>query len=282
MADASSTKSVPLEAASPFEMRTDLGKDMPEPDVRAALHSGDIGFLHSFTTGSCVDGPGVRLVAWTTSCMFRCQYCHNPDTWTLSNGIPITIAHATDELQKYATGLDTMGGGLTISGGEPLMQHRFVSRLFAEARKLDIHTCLQTNGFYGTKFSNEDLENVDLVIVDMKALSSAQHHRVTGVENNNPVIEFCVRLAVLKKPMWLRYVVVPGLTVVEDEMKQMAHFAAALGVIEKVEILPFHQMGRYKWERLGIPYQLEDTEPPSQETVDRVVNIFRAAGLRAE
>src|SRR6478736_9391703 len=133
-----------LEARSPYELRLDKGRHVPDPDVRAGIASGDLGFLHSFTTGSAVDGPGIRLVAWTTLCMFRCKYCHNPDTWTLSNGMPVTIARATEELRKYANGLKAMGGGFTLSGGEPLMQARFAVKLFAAAKKLGIHTAIET------------------------------------------------------------------------------------------------------------------------------------------
>ena len=117
-----------------------LGEDVPEIDVRTALKTGDLGFLHSFTTGSAVDGPGIRLVAWTTSCMFRCQYCHNPDTWTLRNGIPVTLDLAIDEVRKYANGLMAMNGGFTLSGGEPLMQDRFAARLFAAVKAMGVHT----------------------------------------------------------------------------------------------------------------------------------------------
>src|SRR6478735_10011425 len=127
-----------LEASSPYEMRVHLGEDVPDMDVRSALKSGDMGFLHSFTTGSAVDGPGIRMVAWTTACMFRCRYCHNPDTWTLSNGIPVTLEQAIEEVRKYAYGLKQMHGGFTLSGGEPLMQHRFATRLFAAIRKMGL------------------------------------------------------------------------------------------------------------------------------------------------
>src|SRR6185503_10446478 len=115
----------PLAAKSPYELRVSLGANVPETDVRTALATGDMGFVHSFTTGSAVDGPGVRVVVWTSGCMWRCQYCHNPDTWTMTNGIPVTVARAAEELRKYRSGLQIMSGGLTISGGEPLMQHRF-------------------------------------------------------------------------------------------------------------------------------------------------------------
>src|SRR6476646_7508541 len=123
----------PLEATSPYELRVNLGKGVSDSDVRSALASGDMGFLHSYTTGSAVDGPGIRLVAWTASCMFRCKFCHNPDTWTLTNGLPVTIERATEVLSKYANGLKVMRGGFTLSGGEPFMQDRFAVRILAAA-----------------------------------------------------------------------------------------------------------------------------------------------------
>jgi pyruvate formate lyase activating enzyme len=277
---ASAPQNVSLEAKSPFEMRIEQGAHVPETDVRSALRTGDLGFLHSFTTGSAVDGPGIRLVAWTTSCMFRCQYCHNPDTWTLSNGIPVPLERAVAEVRKYANGLKAMHGGLTLSGGEPLMQARFASRLFGAIKQMGVHTAIETNGFYGEKLSDEELANIDLVILDMKAFTPAQHKRVTGMENG-AVLDFCRRLAALKRPMWLRYVLVPGLTDDGAEMAQVARFGASLGVVERAEILPFHQMGRYKWERLNLDYKLEDTAPPSGEDVVRAISIFTAAGLNA-
>src|SRR5688572_11628434 len=124
------SQDTPLEAKIPFDPRVHLSRDLPESDVRSALATGDMGCLHSFTTGSTVDGPGVRVVGWTTGCMFRCLYCHNPDTWTMSNGIPVTVTRAAEELRKYRYGLKVMSGGFTLSGGEPLMQHRFASKLF--------------------------------------------------------------------------------------------------------------------------------------------------------
>ncbi len=279
--DKNTAEHVSLEAASPFEMRVGLSKDVPETDLHAAIASGDVGYLHSFTTGSAVDGPGIRLVAWTTLCMFRCRYCHNPDTWTLSNGMPVSIAHATDELRKYAGGLKAMHGGFTLSGGEPLMQARFAARLFRAAKDLGIHTAMESNGFYGERLSDAELHDIDLVILDMKAFTPEQHKKVTANIENKTVKEFCGRLARLKHPMWLRYVLVPGLTDVPEEMEQIAQFAASLGVVERVEVLPFHQMGRYKWEKLGISYSLANTEPPSVDTVARAVGIFKSAGLAA-
>jgi pyruvate formate lyase activating enzyme len=275
------TEQVNLEAKSPYEMRVHLGEDVPETDVRSALKTGDMGFLHSYTTGSAVDGPGIRLVAWTTACMFRCRYCHNPDTWTLSNGIPVTLERAIDGVRKYANGLKLMHGGFTLSGGEPLMQDRFAVRLLAAVKDMGVHTAIETNGYFGDHLSDEELKLIDLVILDMKAFTPEQHERVTGIKDNEEVLAFARRLAELKRPMWLRYVLVPGLTDVTEEMEQMAQFAATLGVVERVEILPFHQLGKYKWERLGLDYRLADTQMPSGELIAHAIGIFQQAGLNA-
>lgn len=274
------TQQTPLEAKSPFELRVNLGKDVPETDVRSALASGDMGFLHSFTTGSTVDGPGVRLVAWTAGCMWRCVYCHNPDTWTMSNGMPVTIHRAAEELRKYRHGLKVMSGGFTLSGGEPLMQHRFAAKLFAAAKGMDIHTALDTNGFYGDKLSDAELETIDLVLLDIKTWDPARHRHLTGMDVA-PTLDFARRLAARRRPIWLRYVLVPGVTEDPADIEQLASFAAGLGNVSRVDVLPFHQMGRYKWKSLGLQYTLEDVEPPTNELVERTVAIYRSKGLVA-
>lgn len=275
------TEETPLEAKSPFEMRVHLGDDVPDTDVRSALKSGDLGFFHSFTTGSAVDGPGIRLVAWTTACMFRCQYCHNPDTWTLRNGIPVTLERAIEGVRKYANGLKMMHGGFTLSGGEPLMQARFAARLFRAVKGMGVHTAIETNGYFGDHLSDEELRDIDLVILDMKAFTPQQHERVTGLKDNEEVLTFARRLARLGRPMWIRYVLVPGLTDDAEEMKAVAEFGASLGVVERVEVLPFHQLGQYKWERLGLGYKLAETSPPTQDCLAKAISIFRDAGLAA-
>ena len=280
MPEPGTVAAVPLHASSPYELRVDLGRDVPETDVRAALRTGDMGFLHSFTTGSTVDGPGVRVVAWTSGCMWRCLYCHNPDTWTMSNGIPVSVPRAVEELRKYQHGLKTMGGGFTLSGGEALMQHRFAVKLLTAAHDMGIHTALDTNGYYGDKVSDAELEAISLVLLDFKAWDPARHKRLTGMEVG-PTKEFAQRLAARRRPVWLRYVLVPGLSDDPEDIKQIAAFAAGLGNVERVDVLPFHQMGRFKWERLGLKYSLEDTGSPSAELVANTVAIYRAEGLRA-
>src|SRR5262245_19229502 len=194
-----SAESTPIEAKSPYDLRVNLGKNVSETDVRTALKTGDMGFLHSFTTGSTVDGPGVRVVAWTSGCMWRCLFCHNPDTWTMSNGIPVTINRAADELRKYRQVLKVMSGGLTLSGGEPLMQDRFVVKLFAAAREMGIHTALNSNGYYGDRLSDDDLETVSLVITDIKSWDPERHKKLTGMDIG-PTLAFAKRLAARKLP----------------------------------------------------------------------------------
>jgi pyruvate formate lyase activating enzyme len=280
MSETQSLQTVPLKAKSPFELRVNLGRDVPEADVRTALRTGDMGFLHSFTTGSTVDGPGVRVVAWTTGCQYRCLYCHNPDTWNLSNGIPVTLAQATDELRKYRSGLKIMSGGFTLSGGEPLMQDRFAVNLFAAAQALGIHTALDTNGSLGDRLTDAELEKIDLVLLDIKTWNEERHRQLTGMEVG-PVLDFARRLAARKKPVWLRYVLVPGWTDEAEDIAQLARFTAGLGNVERVDVLPFHQMGRFKWQELKLNYTLEDVAPPAVETVERACTQFRAEGLKA-
>jgi pyruvate formate lyase activating enzyme len=270
---------VPL-IASPFDLRVSLGEQVSEPEIKAAVESGDCGFVHSFTTGSAVDGPGMRVVAWLTACQFRCVYCHNPDTWKLTNGIPVTLARAVEVVRQYRHDLATMRGGLTISGGEPLMQHRFVLRLFAAAKQSGIHTALDTNGALGDRLSDADLPSIDLVLLDLKARTPELHRRLTGMDNE-PTLNFARRLAAQRRPIWVRFVLVPGWTDDMAEVEHIAEFAAELGNVERVDVLPFHQMGRFKWEKLAMDYQLRDTKPPARAVTDEAIARFRAKGLKA-
>src|SRR5215203_2686379 len=277
MPETQTAQQVPLQAKDPFQLRVGLGRNVPESDVRSALASGEMGFLHSFTTGSTVDGPGVRIVAWTSGCQFRCLYCHNPDTWNMMNGIPVTIDQAVEELRKYRHGLKIMSGGLTVSGGEPLMQHRFVLKLFSAAQGMGIHTALDTNGFLGERLADNDLKTISLVLLDIKAWNRELHRRLTGMDLD-PVLTFARRLADLGRPIWLRYVLVPGLTDNLSDIADIARFAAELRVVERVDVLPFHQMGRFKWETLGLKYDLQGTDPPTPDCIERACRQFRQVG----
>ena len=198
----------------------------------------------------------------------------------MSNGIPVTLARATEELRKYRHGLRAMNGGFTLSGGEALMQDRFAVKLFAAARGMGIHTALDTNGYYGERLSDAELEVVDLVLLDLKGWDPERHRTLTGMEVA-PTLAFARRLAGLGKPVWVRFVLVPGLTDDPDDVRQIAAFAAALGNVKRVDILPFHQMGRFKWQALGLDYKLGEVQPPSPDAVERARSAFRAVGLTA-
>ena len=269
----------PLEAQSPFELRVNLGNAVPESAVKSALRTGDIGFLHSFTTGSTVDGPGVRLVAWMAGCNWRCLYCHNPDTWSMINGMPVAIDRAVEEVAKYRHGLKVMSGGITLSGGEPLMQDRFIARLLTAAKAMGVHTAIETNGHLGGRLTDEEIEQIDLVLLGLKT-SPARHLDLTG-KGVGRTLNFARRLSRLGRKIWVRFVLVPGLTDDRNTIDEIAQSAAEIATVERVEVLPFHQMGRYKWKTLGIDYRLNDTKPPTAEILRRTCEQFRAVGLKA-
>jgi pyruvate formate lyase activating enzyme len=270
----------PLEGKNPFEIRLNQSFGVPEAAVKKALDSGDIGFMHSFTTGSTVDGPGVRVVGWTAGCQWRCRYCHNPDTWNMMNGMAVTLEGAAEELRKYRHGLKIMSGGFTLSGGEPLMQDRFAVKLLTAAQAMGIHTALETNGFLGSRLSDEELEKIDLVLLGIKTWGSEKHRHLTG-KDIEPTLEFARRLANHRRPIWVRFVLVPGLTDDAEDLKQMAQFIASLGVVERVEVLPFHQLGRFKWRAMGLDYTLENTTAPTPDLIEMACGVFRAEGLKA-
>jgi len=274
------TTAKPLEGKNPFEIRLNQSFGVPESAVKKALDTGDIGFLHSFTTGSTVDGPGVRVVGWTAGCQWRCLYCHNPDTWNMMNGMAVTLEGAAEELRKYRHGLKTMSGGFTLSGGEPLMQDRFAVKLLTAAQAMGIHTAVETNGFLGTRLSDEELEKIDLVLLGIKTWGLEKHRRLTG-KDIEPTLKFARRLATRRRPIWVRFVLVPGLTDDPDDLREMAQFIASLGVVERVEVLPFHQLGRFKWRALGLDYTLENTKSPPPDLIEMACGIFRAEGLKA-
>src|SRR5262249_6069529 len=170
------------------------------------------GFVHSFQTGSAVDGPGGRLVAWLAGCQFRCVYCHNPDTGKMSNGTPVRLKRPVEVVNQYPHHLKKLKGRLTTSGRAPLVQHRFVLNVFTALRKVGVHTALDTNGFLGDRLSDEDLQQVDLVMLGLKAIAPEVHKRLTS-QDNAPVHAFARRLAALKRTAWIRFVIVPGFTV---------------------------------------------------------------------
>ncbi|MDR3423696.1 MAG: pyruvate formate-lyase-activating protein [Alphaproteobacteria bacterium] len=237
------------------------------------------GYLHSVESGAAVDGPGMRFVYFMSGCMFRCQYCHNPDTWKIGGGRKVTLDEALDELRPYRKFLK-FAGGVTISGGEPLVQARFVGELLRRIKKdFDLHTALDTQGFLHASVDDAWFDAVDLVLLDIKHSDPEKYLKLTG-QALQPTLDFAQRLARLQKKIGLRYVLVPGLTDDDDDILRLADFLAGLGpVLERVDVLPFHQLGAFKWKELGHDYPLEHTQPPSIEAIDHARSLFASKNL---
>lgn len=248
-------------------------------DIEDAKAEDDLlGYVHSYEVGSTVDGPGIRFVAFLTGCLLRCQYCHNPDTWHKHNGHPVTVSRAMAQISKYAEVLKISKGGITLSGGEPMVQKDFVLSIFKHCKELGLHTCMDTSGRLGERFSDEDVQLIDLHLLDIKSGDPEIYKKVTN-QPLQPTLDYARRLSDLGRPMWIRYVLVPGLTDGEDNVQRVADFVASLKTVERVEILRFHQMGTHKWQELGLQYPLINTEPPSKELSERVREQFRSHGL---
>ncbi|MDR3493471.1 MAG: pyruvate formate-lyase-activating protein [Ancalomicrobiaceae bacterium] len=238
------------------------------------------GFIHSTEIGGAVDGPGVRYVLFLSGCMLRCAYCHNPDTWHMHEGQPTNSRDVLKDISAYGKFLAHTHGGVTLSGGEPLVQTDFTAAILRGCKEMGLHTALDTAGFLGAHADDYLLADVDLFLLDIKAFTEATYHDLTGVALA-PTLQFARRLAAMGKPVWLRYVLVPGLTDRFDEINGLADFARDLGNIERVDVLPFHKMGEFKWSVANVPYRLGATEPPSFELQEQVRDIFRARGLVA-
>jgi pyruvate formate lyase activating enzyme len=236
------------------------------------------GYVHSWEVGSTVDGPGIRFVAFLTGCFLRCQFCHNPDTWHKLNGRRVTVAQAMREIGKYVQALKISGGGITLSGGEPMVQRPFAMEIFRRCRQFGLHTCLDTAGRLGESMTDEDIAQVDLHLLDIKSGDPDVYQTITG-HPLQPTLDYALRLSALRRPMWIRFVLVPGLSDGYDNVERLADFVAGLNAVERVEILRFHQMGREKWHKLGLQYALENVAPPDAELTERVRGQFRARGL---
>jgi pyruvate formate lyase activating enzyme len=252
--------------------------DLDRSERFAQLRAGELGSVHSWELVTAVDGPGTRLTTFLSGCPLRCQYCHNPDTMEMRRGTPIAAAELLGRLTRYAGVLKATNGGLTVSGGEPLMQPAFTARLLRGAKELGLHTAIDTSGYLGKHVSDEMLADIDLVLLDVKSGLPETYRRVTGRELA-PTLEFGRRLAASGTEIWIRFVLVPGLTDDEANVEAVAEYAASLSTVSRVEVLPFHQMGRDKWAALGLDYQLDGVAPPSSELVDRVRAQFRAKDL---
>ena len=261
--------------AVPFMGNADVELEASERQT----FDGTTGWVHSWDLVTAADGPGTRMTLFMAGCGMRCQYCQNPDTWYRRDGIPRSVDQVMDRVSRYETVMNVTGGGLTVSGGEPLMQAPFVSEVFRRAKaELGIHTALDTAGLLGARLSDADLEDIDLTLLDIKSGLPDVYRRVTG-RPLQPTLDFARRLSDAGKAIWIRFVLVPGLTDGADNVAAVADVAASLGSVERVEILPFHQLGRSKWAAAGEEYLLGDVKPPTAVQVEEARSAFRARGL---
>ena len=245
----------------------------------AAEGDPEIGYYHSYEITGSVNGPGIRFTLYLSGCPLRCQYCQNPDMWTLRNGRRVTVGRMLDEVAKYASFIRTAHGGITVSGGEPMLQIRFLQALLRRCKEdLGLHTAVDTSGFLGARASEDFLDLVDLFLLDIKAGDEELYHLVTSADLA-PTLRFARRLSDRGNRMWVRYVLVPGLTDAADDVEKVARFTSTLAHVERVEVLPFHQLGAGKWADLQLSYQLADVPPAAPELVRRVEDQFRAHGL---
>jgi pyruvate formate lyase activating enzyme len=268
-----------LPAGGRHDLRHDLSPDAPETEDYSE-GEGAFGYAHSYETGSRLDGPGIRITLFVSGCPLRCLYCHNPDTWHLKHGTRVSLERVVTRLGHFAPALRSMKGGLTISGGEPLVQAAFTRRIFGAAKGFGLHTALDTSGFLGSRATDEYLRNVDLVLLDIKSWDPETYRRVTK-QDVEPTLRFAERLAAMGKPTWVRYVLVPGLTDEPANVEGVARFVAPMKNVEWVEVLPFHQLGAFKWKELGLEYQLTDTPPAPPDLIARVLGQFGDAGCNA-
>ena len=238
-----------------------------------------VGHVHSLETFGLVDGPGVRTVVFLQGCRMRCRYCHNPETWSMSGGEEWTAKDLFNRVYRYRTYWKN-NGGITVSGGEPLLQIDFLLEFFALAKAKGIHTTLDTAGnpftreepFFG-KF-RKLMELTDLVMLDFKEMDGVRHKELTGVANDN-ILDLARYLSDTGKDMWIRHVLVPGLTDDEDGLRRTADFIRSLNTVQRVEVLPYHTLGLFKWQKLGIPYPLPDAVPPTPEQVKRAEELLQ-------
>jgi len=269
-----------LEAGSRYDLRVGISPDAPDESELKDDGQGAFGYVHSYETSSRYDGPGLRAVLFVSGCLLRCTYCHNPDTWHLKDGTYVSAQQVIDRLGQFASALRALDGGLTISGGEVLVQLAFTKRILAGAKQMGLHTAIETSGFLGDRVVKSYLRVLDLVLLDIKSSNPDTYKTVTG-RDLTPTLRFAERLSKLNKPVWVRFTLVPGLTDDPVNVDGIAKFVAPMKNVEWVEVQPFHKMGEFKWKAMNLEYKHANTPPPTPELVNRVIEQFRAAGCRA-
>ncbi len=232
------------------------------------------GKIHSIETCGTVDGPGIRYILFTQGCPLRCKYCHNPDTWSIQNGKDVDTDDLINEIIKYKSFMQFSGGGVTVSGGEPLLQPEFVKDLLQKCKANNIHTAIDTSGFISIQKADPVLDYTDLVLLDIKSYNPDIYKDLTGV-SLDPTLAFAKHLNDRKIPVWIRYVLVPGITDHKEDIEHLAEFLSSLDNIERIDILPFHKMGEFKWEQIGKNYELADVSEPTSEALKEAQEIFR-------
>ena len=230
--------------------------------------------IHSFESFGTVDGPGIRFVVFMQGCPLRCKYCHNRDTWDFQGGTEYSLEDVLSQIRKYKNYFMPSGGGVTISGGEPLLQIPFLTDLFTILKQEGIHTAIDTSGsFTITDNLKKLIDLTDLFLLDIKCINDEICKDLTGVSNQKE-LEFAKYLNSIGKPMWIRQVLVPGITDHEDDLLKLRDFIHTLSTVEKIEVLPYHDMGRFKWEQLGYTYPLEGVPIPTDEEVKKAKEIL--------
>lgn len=236
-----------------------------------------LGNIHSIESCGTVDGPGIRFVVFTQGCPLRCKYCHNPDSWTTDENKKMSVA---DILEKYDGVKEFCKGGITVTGGEPLMQIDFVTELFMAARKRNIHTALDTSGILFNRKNTEKIDKLlkytNLILLDIKHINNEEHKKLTGLPNTN-ILDFARYLSEINKPVWIRHVVVPTITFDEKWLTELGKFLAALKNIQALDVLPYHTMAIPKYENLQISYPLENVPPLTKEQALEARNIILKA-----
>ncbi|WPB88101.1 pyruvate formate-lyase-activating protein [Streptomyces malaysiensis] len=238
------------------------------------------GRVHSWDLATGVDGPGTRFVLFLSGCPLRCLYCANPDTWRMRDAKRTTVDEVMTEIEKYRAFITTAGGGVTLTGGEALLQPTFTAAIFRRCKELGLHTALDTSGFLGARATDALLADTDLVLLDIKSFDVRAYRKLTGGDLA-PTLGFATRLDRLGVPVRIRYVLVPGWTDDPLAVDGLGGFLAGLGNVDRVDILPFHKLGAHKYDALGIPFPLRDTPTPHPDLTERVRERFREHGLRA-
>ena len=235
-----------------------------------------IGRIHSIESFGAVDGPGIRYVLFMQGCPLKCKYCHNPDSWPYNDGKTYSSEAIAKDIKTYYNFIKK--GGVTISGGEPLLQPEFLGDILRRCKEMKLHTAVDTAGSIPITKSQEIIDKADMLLLDIKSLDDEVCKKLTGMSNKNTLdtLDYCEKVG---KPIWIRHVMVPGITLKQNLLENLADYLSSYTCIENIELLPFHKMGEFKWQNLNMNYELYNTVEPTQEEIDNAKQIFRSKNL---